>query len=527
VLNLGGRLSERWADLWRWLTPLLGLAAVTSGAGTALSQSEFERLITTGGTLALAITLATIVTNLPLTRTSRRPNVAGAFSVTLAIVAGFVAILTFGLAEFERPELGPSVATVVNLAVLLSAASLAVAEWNSTTYGRSRPMEELAAAAILAASAVLLIPLLIARASNQLRSIHSHDSALTGVAALVAVAGLLLQLLVVNAKASGQHPSSSELRSIAGWAVMCLAALSWHLNLLFARPGEGFWSLAALAAGILLITSALVLKPPSVVPGARSGGRVYEPNGALEAALSATVLGIAVGFALVGTAAASGSELRVALVAIVTTGTLTMAFVVMRSFSSLAQTVSRLDRQRRRFAQESALDELTGILNRRAVELRLTDEIARSARFGHEFAVLFLDVDEFKSVNDVHGHPTGDFALQRVAVSVVECVRSIDIVGRYGGEEFLVVLPETSCEGAENVAGRINSGVRQEFSKRSTPPAGLTVSIGISCFPASGRSAPDLISAADRALYVAKSSGKDRFEVATGLPESAAARDRL
>ena len=161
------------------------------------------------------------------------------------------------------------------------------------------------------------------------------------------------------------------------------------------------------------------------------------------------------------------------------------------------------------YAQLSITDPLTGLLNRRYIEERLTEEINRSDRTGEPVSFMMLDVDEFKSYNDRYGHPAGDEALELVGRILRDNLRGADVAARYGGEEFSVLLPETTAEEAEVIAERIRRHVEEtKFPKRK-----VTVSIGIANRTANLNSVSELISASDKALYQAKRGGRNRVTV--------------
>jgi diguanylate cyclase (GGDEF)-like protein len=160
-------------------------------------------------------------------------------------------------------------------------------------------------------------------------------------------------------------------------------------------------------------------------------------------------------------------------------------------------------------------DALTGLGNYRFFQSSLVREIERATRFGRELAVLMLDLDRFKLVNDVHGHQVGDAVLIEVADRIRAEVREVDIVARYGGEEFVVVLPETGREGAGHIADRICLAMRRLPFAVAELQLPITVSIGAAVFPADGDSSPSLVRAADEALYVAKNAGRDQWHMAT------------
>jgi diguanylate cyclase (GGDEF)-like protein len=162
----------------------------------------------------------------------------------------------------------------------------------------------------------------------------------------------------------------------------------------------------------------------------------------------------------------------------------------------------------------SETDPLTGVPNRRALERRLDEEILRAARFSHPLAIGLADIDDFKTVNDRFGHGTGDAVLTSVAHELQRVLRAIDVVGRYGGEEFLFLLPETDAAGALVASQRLLDTLRDCDLDGLPPGHRVSISIGLSEFPAHGRTGSDLIAAADEALYMAKAAGKNRARTA-------------
>lgn len=154
-------------------------------------------------------------------------------------------------------------------------------------------------------------------------------------------------------------------------------------------------------------------------------------------------------------------------------------------------------------------DGLTGLYVRRYFLERFKEELNRSKRYGLKFAFLMIDIDDFKKVNDSYGHLVGDVVLKETARVVRGTVREIDLVSRYGGEEFCVLLPETSADGAKLVAERIRSRIEESSFKAYDEKLKMTVSIGLSLYPEDSLSSRGLIECADSALYVAKRSGKN------------------
>lgn len=161
------------------------------------------------------------------------------------------------------------------------------------------------------------------------------------------------------------------------------------------------------------------------------------------------------------------------------------------------------------------LDPLTELLNRRALAARLQAEIERVRRYDAPLALLMLDLDHFKTVNDTHGHLVGDSVLAELGRVLQRGTRSVDIVARYGGEEFMIALPETTYDGALAFAERLRERIEEHpFRSASQHPVTLTASIGIASFPAPGVDGLDsLLASADAALYRAKREGRNRVAI--------------
>jgi diguanylate cyclase (GGDEF) domain len=166
------------------------------------------------------------------------------------------------------------------------------------------------------------------------------------------------------------------------------------------------------------------------------------------------------------------------------------------------------------FQLMSITDPLTGLPNRRYLEERLTEELNRSKRYDYPMSFLMIDIDDFKSYNDNNGHQAGDLALQITGHCLKAALRSADIASRYGGEEFCILLPQTSVAEAGVIADRIRHRVSTtHFPHGKSQPLGrVTISIGVATYSTIVNSAETVIAAADRALYQAKSLGKDRVE---------------
>jgi diguanylate cyclase (GGDEF)-like protein len=179
------------------------------------------------------------------------------------------------------------------------------------------------------------------------------------------------------------------------------------------------------------------------------------------------------------------------------------------------------------FQLMSITDPLTGLLNRRYLEQRLAEEVKRSQRQGYEMSFMMIDIDDFKLYNDLNGHQAGDLALEMTARSLKSVLRSADVASRYGGEEFSILLPQTSLAEATSIAERIRRRVeRARYPHGKTQPHGaVTISIGVSAFSPTLNAPENIIGAADRALYLAKRQGKNRVHFHAETPSEAATGD--
>jgi diguanylate cyclase (GGDEF)-like protein len=173
----------------------------------------------------------------------------------------------------------------------------------------------------------------------------------------------------------------------------------------------------------------------------------------------------------------------------------------------------------RRSEELSVTDDLTKLYNSRFLNAALHREVERSKRYRTPVSLIFLDLDGFKSVNDQHGHLWGSRTLVEVGAVVKGTVREIDVVSRFGGDEFTVILPQTGPEGAQIIADRIRQQIAETvFLESYGLEVRITASLGIASFPDHGRSKDDLIARADQAMYVVKGRGKDG--VALAEPDS-------
>ena len=190
--------------------------------------------------------------------------------------------------------------------------------------------------------------------------------------------------------------------------------------------------------------------------------------------------------------------------------------------SQVAATIANV-RMHRDVYNQAVTDGLTGLFNRRHMQSALIEERQRAARYSRSLSVIMLDVDEFKKYNDTYGHPQGDVLLKMTSSLLKANVREVDIVGRYGGEEFIVVMPETSKEDAILTAERLRSAmagtVFPGFADDSSAGVFKTISLGLATYPEDSDDMQTLVSLADQALYRAKRGGRNQV-VATDAPGS-------
>ena len=175
---------------------------------------------------------------------------------------------------------------------------------------------------------------------------------------------------------------------------------------------------------------------------------------------------------------------------------------------------SRVVQYKKQIEHQALIDPVTGLPNRRAFESKLGEEFDRAMRYGHPLSLLMLDVDNFKRINDSRGHHLGDKVLQKIAENLQTKTRRTDYPARYGGDEFVLILPESNLQSAYLVGDKIRNQIKEFDFESSNGTFSMTISIGISS--TSERPYPDcrrLIEDSDHALYLAKMNGKNQVQV--------------
>ena len=180
---------------------------------------------------------------------------------------------------------------------------------------------------------------------------------------------------------------------------------------------------------------------------------------------------------------------------------------------------------RSQLSEQAATDPLTGLYNRRYVFAYIDEQLKRFERYNEYFSLILMDADHFKHVNDTYGHVTGDATLRMIAEVCMRSVRDIDVVGRFGGEEFVIVLPRTSATEATLVAERIRSAVKEAGNESKGAAVPVTLSLGVAEVGLSTATFDDLLAEADKALYAAKEAGRNRVVTRATEPTTPATAD--
>jgi len=178
--------------------------------------------------------------------------------------------------------------------------------------------------------------------------------------------------------------------------------------------------------------------------------------------------------------------------------------------------VGKLIEANKRYREMAYRDELTGLYNNRYFQEVMDNELERAKRYEHTLSLLFFDIDYFKQINDNHGHLAGDTVLRQVAEQILQIMRGSDIVIRYGGDEFAVIMPETGREGLEVFAERIRSGIEEMGVAIDGAQLQVTISVGGATY---GGKDPQvdkmtILGVADKAIYQAKRGGRNRIDIA-------------
>ena len=299
------------------------------------------------------------------------------------------------------------------------------------------------------------------------------------------------------------------------WAVLAGTTLAWpHLAYALAwRANDPYRAeLRNLTVDSAIAGAWIALMDFSLLPSAVLAAMVSMDKVAVAGFKFLGRCSIALACACIAAALVVGVEVRLETSMEEIAGALPLLLLYPLMVSTIYYRMTRRVRdQNEILAEISRTDSLTQLLNRRYWEAAASAEFQRCRRSGRASTVLLLDIDHFKSINDQHGHPVGDQVIRSVATMLREALRQQDVPGRYGGEEFAVVLPDTNVQGATVLAERVRSLIEKSVLQ-AEHRVRTTVSIGIAALEAQDGGYGEWVARADRALYAAKGLGRNRTE---------------
>jgi diguanylate cyclase (GGDEF)-like protein len=189
---------------------------------------------------------------------------------------------------------------------------------------------------------------------------------------------------------------------------------------------------------------------------------------------------------------------------------MTIVIVLTGTYFFTSRLVVKLDEVQSHLVLQATTDELTGLMNRRNILRRLDEEQQRAIRLREDLCIMIIDLDHFKRINDTYGHICGDVVLKSAAAGIRDTIRTYDIVGRIGGEEFLIISPGVPMEEAISLAERIRRLISELEIEQGEQMIGVTVSVGVTTLEADDTGVVEMMMRADRALYMAKEQGRNR-----------------
>ena len=326
----------------------------------------------------------------------------------------------------------------------------------------------------------------------------THLAALPVTGVLTAMVGLMLLQHGIwhftgQRRRYGVHAAMLAVAAMASWMGEDLAWRPQQAVIHYTITASLYlwtaWDLYRYARGTLMLRLPALMTLPLLVAGLNAGGR------ALRTAFKPDALAIEI---------AANSTLNVGTAMVV------VAVIAMLHATLMALVVARLIQQLQWRARH---DGLTGLLNRRAMQETIEQQLTRSRRAGDTFAVVMLDIDHFKAINDRHGHAAGDEALKHTAALLQTCVRAVDRVGRFGGEEFVVLLPGFDLSQAAEIAEVLRARLVAQRMEREGGSLSMSASFGVAEWFGPAEEPSRLLMRADQALYQAKRAGRNRVQV--------------
>lgn len=489
---------------------LIALYALIALVVNLLVPSTTARNVVATSLAALAATLAIVPAVWAATLASER----GPFRRWVINTAGLLAVAAAELLTvihtISRPDdpPPPSLPVLIGLGGLFGCAAVQFPVPGAYSGMRARALID----ATLAAVALVLVWITLAA---QLSSVDQASTTAWALATLALVAPLAATganaLAALSALAFRQEASLLA----GGW--LLLTVVAGGIALAFLRSTSSMaWTgwLVPPAMACLAFAAMEAMKAPDMVPAQTpdhfptTAPWPLRERGIAPVAVPYLVFGAAVALAAVERATAALTPLYVAIGLGIATLIVARQVLGARIEEQLADALERAQADLQR---QAMIDPVTELPNRRALMERLGQEVERALRYTDPLSVCFVDIDRFKTINDSHGHQAGDLVLREVGNLLRRSARAVDFVGRYGGEEFVIVLPETWSDDALVMAERTR---RLVHGHRFTLPNGeairLSISIGIAGLPEHASDLPTLLERADRALYAAKAGGRNR-----------------
>jgi diguanylate cyclase (GGDEF)-like protein len=204
------------------------------------------------------------------------------------------------------------------------------------------------------------------------------------------------------------------------------------------------------------------------------------------------------------------AENRISRILIIFGAVMTIVIVLAGTYFFTWRLVDKLDEVQSHLVLQATTDELTGLMNRRNILRRLDEEQQRAIRLQEDLCIMIIDLDHFKRINDTYGHLCGDVVLKRAAAGIRDTVRTYDIIGRIGGEEFLIISPGVPMEETINLAERVRRLISELEIEQGEQKITVTVSAGVTTLESDDMGVVPMMMRADRALYMAKEQGRNR-----------------
>ncbi|MEA2511304.1 MAG: hypothetical protein QOJ59_791 [Thermomicrobiales bacterium] len=495
-----------------WL--LVGTIVLALVFGAALGSAP--RVSSVAVSVAVCIALVPWLWAAWLERRSRWLPAWRLMAASLGVLAYAQLASTILVIGDRRAEVAPLWIDLLRICgAALGAAAMAAATRSRRDSGRFEWKSLVSPSVAIAASLLFLIGFALATAQD-LSSSAPDWLAATALLALPLCATLICWSAVATPESK---PRFRSIRLALGWTTLSIVLAGPALDRLL---GESLLSprtnWAALPAAACLAASAIGnlqsrvngSYQPLSATGNSTDGVALGQGSWLRALAPYLAVAVAVTIAV---ARLQSSESRrddsIALVAALIAMLILVRQVVVQTSNSRA--FRRLEQARHELAARANVDPVTDLPNRRALDERLAEEVERALRYKQPLSFCFVDLDHFKQVNDGHGHAAGDAALRQVASILRRTARTIDFVGRFGGEEFVVLVPGTWSEDAAILGERLRRAVAEHtFNLAGNQPLRLTISVGIAGLPEHAPDAASLSERADRALYSAKHSGRNQ-----------------